>query len=405
MPELLTNIIPESLSVVILLLILSASMSTLAALVLISSSSIAKDIYAGFINPGVSDRTLTTLMRTGSAFFIMLSVILAYFQPATIVSILGISWGAIGSVFLGPFMWGMFSKKVNDVGAISASVLGLGTCLVLYVMMGPASSPQAGSIGMIVSGGGLPVVQLPQAPAVRTPRSRDMGKTSPGLTKAFNTRYYFLEERGMRKYTLLIITILLGAVLHGALLRNLPTTVTQPDGTTFDCLASGDEFFNYLHDENHFTIIQSQEDGYYYYAVLQNGKPVPSQYKVNEVEPVSVGLVPRALISEEAYQQKRRAFEETMRDGSRMSSIGTVNNLVVYIRFADQTEFTNPPHVLRRQVQRQRIFSGRLLRRGILPATRSDQPPLPRMRGDHQPVLPGFAPALLLQSLQRRDQH
>ncbi len=151
MPELLTNVIPESLSIVILLLILSASMSTLAALVLISSSSIAKDIYAGFINPNVRDRTLTLLMRIGSAFFVLLSVILAYFEPATIVSILGISWGAIGSVFLGPFLWGLFSKKVNDVGAISASVLGLGTCLVLYVMMGPSSSPQAGSIGMIVS--------------------------------------------------------------------------------------------------------------------------------------------------------------------------------------------------------------------------------------------------------------
>ncbi len=151
MPELLTNIIPESLSIIMLLLILSASMSTLAALVLISSSSIAKDIYAGFINPNVRDRTLTLLMRIGSAFFILLSVILAATKPATIVSILGISWGAIGSVFLGPFMWGLFTKKVNDVGAISASVLGLGTCLVLYVMMGPSSSPQAGSIGMIVS--------------------------------------------------------------------------------------------------------------------------------------------------------------------------------------------------------------------------------------------------------------
>lgn len=51
MPELLANVIPASLSVLILLLILSASMSTLAALVLISSSSVAKDIYAGFIKP------------------------------------------------------------------------------------------------------------------------------------------------------------------------------------------------------------------------------------------------------------------------------------------------------------------------------------------------------------------
>lgn len=149
MPELLVNVVPEALTILILLLILSASMSTLAALVLVSSSSVAKDIYAGFINKNVSDKKLTLLMRILSAFFVCLSVVLAYFRPATIVSILGISWGAIGSVFLGPFIWGLFTKKVNKFGAISSSILGLGTCLVLYFMKYP--SPQAGTIGMIVS--------------------------------------------------------------------------------------------------------------------------------------------------------------------------------------------------------------------------------------------------------------
>lgn len=149
MPELLTNVIPESLAILMLLLILSASMSTLAALVLISSSSVAKDLYAGFINPKVSDKKLTLLMRCASAFFVALSVLLAYFKPATIVAILGISWGAIGSAFLGPFVWGILSKRMNLYGAVTSSILGLGTCLTLYFVGMP--SPQAGTIGMIVS--------------------------------------------------------------------------------------------------------------------------------------------------------------------------------------------------------------------------------------------------------------
>ena len=76
MPELLSKVIPESLSVLILLLIISASMSTLAAIVLISSSSYAKDFYAGFIKKNISDKSLTTLMRVMNAFFILMSVIL-----------------------------------------------------------------------------------------------------------------------------------------------------------------------------------------------------------------------------------------------------------------------------------------------------------------------------------------
>jgi Na+/pantothenate symporter len=157
-PEMLIRIIPGPLSVFILLLVLAASMSTLAALVLISSSSLTKDLYAGFINKDVSDRTMIRMMRWLSAFFIVLSVIFAYYRPATIVSILGISWGAIGSVFLGPFVWGLLSKKVNKLGAVTSSVLGLSVCLFLYFT--GTSSPEAGTIGMLVSLAANPLVSM-----------------------------------------------------------------------------------------------------------------------------------------------------------------------------------------------------------------------------------------------------
>jgi len=149
MPELLAKVIPQSLSVLILLLILSASMSTLAALVLVSSSSFVKDFYEGFINPKISDKNLTILMRIMNGFFVLLSVILALLNIDTIVAVLSISWGAIGSVFLGSFVWGLFSKKVNKFGALFSSLFGLFSCIFLYIL--GFSPPEAGTIGMIVS--------------------------------------------------------------------------------------------------------------------------------------------------------------------------------------------------------------------------------------------------------------
>jgi SSS family solute:Na+ symporter/sodium/proline symporter len=151
MPELLVTVIPSALTVVILLLILAASMSTLASLVLISSSSITKDLYKGYLNKNASDKSLTTLVRIGSAFFIILSMLLAMQKPAVIVTILSISWGAIASVFLGPFIWGLFNKKVTKVGAITASVGGLIICLILFFTWGAKMVPQAGSVGMLSS--------------------------------------------------------------------------------------------------------------------------------------------------------------------------------------------------------------------------------------------------------------
>jgi SSS family solute:Na+ symporter len=149
MPELLVRVIPESLSVIILLIILAASMSTLAALVLISSSSFAKDFYGGFINRKITDRQLTGLMRGANLFFVLLAVILALIKPGTIVSILAMSWGAIGAAFLGPFIWGLFWKKTTKTGAFAAMFLGLGTCIGLT--LAGFGSPEAGTIGMGVS--------------------------------------------------------------------------------------------------------------------------------------------------------------------------------------------------------------------------------------------------------------
>jgi SSS family solute:Na+ symporter/sodium/proline symporter len=149
MPELLLTVVPASLNVIILLLILSASMSTLAALVLVSSSTLVKDFYGGFINKNVSDKKLTALMRIMSAVFIFLSILLAYTEIDHIVAILGISWGALGSFFLGPFIWGLLYKKATRTGAITSGVVGLATCLILYFTGMP--SPQAGTIGMFVS--------------------------------------------------------------------------------------------------------------------------------------------------------------------------------------------------------------------------------------------------------------
>ncbi len=158
MPELLLHVTPEKLTILILLLILSASMSTLAALVLISSSSVAKDVYAGFINPKVSDQALTRLMRIASAGFILLSVVLAWARPGTIVAILAVSWGAIGSAFLGPFVWGLFWRRATRVGAISSSILALSVCLTMYVL--GAGSPAAGTVGMIVSLASCPLISI-----------------------------------------------------------------------------------------------------------------------------------------------------------------------------------------------------------------------------------------------------
>jgi M6 family metalloprotease-like protein len=144
-----------------------------------------------------------------------------------------------------------------------------------------------------------------------------------------------------RLLLLLIALVMTQTNLKAAYFNNLPYTIHQPDNETINCFVSGDEFYNWIHDQEGYTIIQAP-DGYYYYGYADDQTIKPSKYKVNKANPVEVGLVKWAKIPESAYKSRRIAFEEAAGGNpARAASTGALNNIVVYIRFSDDTEFTN----------------------------------------------------------------
>ncbi|MBN1591911.1 MAG: sodium/solute symporter [Candidatus Coatesbacteria bacterium] len=159
MPVMIKQFVPEVLGVIILLLVFAASMSTLAALVLVSSSSIVKDLYQGFFGKGDHEKKLVLPMRAICLVVIFLSVIIALKKPAIIVTMLSISWGAVAAVFLAPFVYGLLWKKATKLSAIVSSFVGLGTTLIWYALTDSAAMvPQIASAGMIISMIVLPIV-------------------------------------------------------------------------------------------------------------------------------------------------------------------------------------------------------------------------------------------------------
>jgi M6 family metalloprotease-like protein len=132
--------------------------------------------------------------------------------------------------------------------------------------------------------------------------------------------------------------------VQAAPLVGVPVRVTQPDGTILDCFASGDEYYNWLHDAEGYTIIQDHTNGYYVYANLVGGKLVPTAYVPGKIDPGSVGLLPNLNISPEKIEAIRSAYPSPAPGeggpfGSAPTS-GVVTNLVVFIRFSGESEFT-----------------------------------------------------------------
>jgi len=129
--------------------------------------------------------------------------------------------------------------------------------------------------------------------------------------------------------------------LFGAYLVDQPQILTQPDGNIIKCLASGDEFHNWLHDENGYTIIQDPDTGYFVYADFIRKKLVPTSYIAGRIDPETTNLQTGLNAKPEGFEQRVEEFNQILADNrNRVSTIGDLNNLVVFIRFADQEEFT-----------------------------------------------------------------
>jgi len=146
-----------------------------------------------------------------------------------------------------------------------------------------------------------------------------------------------------KRFILLLAFISIFTFVKAAYFERLPISITQPDGKTFECFVSGDEFFNWIHDQEGYTIIQAS-NGFYYYAEKNGDLLIPGRYLVNSVHPASVGISKWTKISKAEYRKRRNAMfkyeTKTNNEAIRAPHTGTLNNLVVYIRFSDDAEFT-----------------------------------------------------------------
>ena len=124
------------------------------------------------------------------------------------------------------------------------------------------------------------------------------------------------------------------------IIDSIQVELIQPDGTIIDCYVKGDQYYRTVHDQDGYSIIQNKRDGYYYYANNNNGDIVPSEHKVGEVNPSEFSISKNIIISKEEYLNKRDLYWQNInrRDAP---SIGTINNINVFIRFQNESEFPN----------------------------------------------------------------
>jgi SSS family solute:Na+ symporter/sodium/proline symporter len=120
MPAIFEAILSPGMMAVLVILMLSASMSTLASVVLVSAPVFSKTVLR---------RNSIVLMRILSLFFVLVSYLVAVI-PSAIVTLMAFSWGAVSGSFIGPYIWGLYDRRLNRAGAAAGMLSGLGTVVI-----------------------------------------------------------------------------------------------------------------------------------------------------------------------------------------------------------------------------------------------------------------------------------
>ena len=124
-PAMLSGL-PDLLIAIVVILVLSASMSTLSSLVLTSSSTLTIDFINGTVVKDMKDKTQVFVMRCLVVVFIAISVVLALVQykrgVTFIAQLMGVSWGALAGAFLAPFLYGLYWKGATKAACWASFV-------------------------------------------------------------------------------------------------------------------------------------------------------------------------------------------------------------------------------------------------------------------------------------------
>ena len=152
------NTLGDGLVGLVMVLVMAASMSTLASLVIQSSSTLTLDLI-GQLDPNMSEKKKMIWIRSLVVVFIVLSAVLSVRRPMFISQLLSLAWGAIGGAFIGPFTWSLYSKKTSRAAVWCSFIFGVGfTVLNLYANIMPSTN--CSGFVMIMSLIIVPVVSM-----------------------------------------------------------------------------------------------------------------------------------------------------------------------------------------------------------------------------------------------------
>ena len=113
---------------------IAAALSTAAGLLLAISSAVSHDLIKNMINPKISEKGEMRAARISMAIAILLATYLGLNPPGFAAQVVALAFGIAAATLFPALMMGIFSKRVNDKGAIAGMLVGL-VFTVVYIFL------------------------------------------------------------------------------------------------------------------------------------------------------------------------------------------------------------------------------------------------------------------------------
>ncbi|MBZ5486030.1 cation acetate symporter [Halomonas aquamarina] len=111
---------------------IAAALSTAAGLLLAISSAVSHDLIKTMINPKISEKGEMLAARISMAGAILLATYLGLNPPGFAAQTVALAFGIAGASLFPALMMGIFSTRMNNMGAIAGMLSGL-ICTLLYI--------------------------------------------------------------------------------------------------------------------------------------------------------------------------------------------------------------------------------------------------------------------------------
>lgn len=116
---------------------IAAALSTAAGLLLAISSAVSHDLVKKMFKPDISEKNELLLARTSMAVSIAIATYLGINPPGFAAQVVALAFGVAAASLFPALMMGIFSKRINDKGAIAGMLVGLiSTCVYIFVYKG-----------------------------------------------------------------------------------------------------------------------------------------------------------------------------------------------------------------------------------------------------------------------------